>query len=58
MVNNQFSWFPGVGGLELSPDGSKLYVDTLFSREVWQYDLLAGPPAATSGQMFSTRRRW
>ena len=48
VVNNQFSWIEGVGGLELSPDGSKLYVDTLFSREVWQYDLLAGPPAAVA----------
>ncbi|MDQ2769813.1 MAG: gliding motility-associated C-terminal domain-containing protein [Bacteroidota bacterium] len=46
VVNNQFTWYPGVGGLELSPDGSKLYVDTLFSREVWQYNLLAGSPAA------------
>lgn len=48
VVNNQFLWFPGVGGLELSPDGSKLYVDTLYSREVWQYDLLAGSPAAVA----------
>ena len=48
VVNNQYTWYPGVGGLELSPDGSKLYVDTLYSREVWQYDLLAGPPAAVA----------
>ncbi|SFP77843.1 gliding motility-associated C-terminal domain-containing protein [Hymenobacter arizonensis] len=41
----QFS-FLGVAGLAFSPDGSKLYLDTIQSREIWQYDLLAGSPAA------------
>ncbi|WP_460503456.1 hypothetical protein, partial [Hymenobacter agri] len=48
VVNNQYTWYPGVGGLELSPDGSKLYVDTLYSHEVWQYNLLAGSPTAVA----------
>jgi len=32
--------------LALSPDGSKLYLDTLGGHLLWQYDLAAGPPAA------------
>ncbi|GAB2952587.1 hypothetical protein GCM10027048_17190 [Hymenobacter coalescens] len=41
-------WFGGTGGLEFSPDGSRLYVDTLLSAHVWQYDLTAGTPAAVA----------
>ncbi|MCC3159409.1 gliding motility-associated C-terminal domain-containing protein [Hymenobacter sp. 15J16-1T3B] len=41
-------WHNGCGGLELSPDGSRLYVDTLLSRHIWQYDLTAGAPAAVA----------
>ncbi|WP_223649953.1 gliding motility-associated C-terminal domain-containing protein [Hymenobacter psoromatis] len=48
IVNNQYSYLNGVGGVEFSPDGSRLYVDTLGSREVWQYDLLAGSSAAVA----------
>lgn len=38
----------GVGGLEFSPDGTRLYCDTLRGREIWQYDLAAGSPAAVA----------
>ncbi|WP_460619808.1 T9SS type B sorting domain-containing protein [Hymenobacter ruber] len=38
----------GVGGLEFSPDGTKLYCDTLRGQEIWQYDLAAGTPAAVA----------
>ncbi|GAA3980734.1 hypothetical protein GCM10022407_27490 [Hymenobacter antarcticus] len=33
-------------GLEFSPDGSRLYTDTLGAREIWQYNLLAGNATA------------
>ena len=36
----------GVAGASFSPDGSKMYLDTVNSREVWQYNLLAGSPTA------------
>ncbi|PJJ59809.1 gliding motility-associated-like protein [Hymenobacter chitinivorans DSM 11115] len=38
--------YGGTGGLEFSPDGSRLYTDTLRGASVWQYDLTAGTPAA------------
>ncbi|SHL85627.1 gliding motility-associated C-terminal domain-containing protein [Hymenobacter psychrotolerans DSM 18569] len=41
-------WSGGTGGLEFSPDGSRLYVDTLAGREIWQYNLNAGSPAAVA----------
>ena len=40
------SWYGATGGLEFSPDGTRLYADTVLSRVVWQYDLTAGSPAA------------
>lgn len=42
---NQWStYFARVAGLELSPDGSKMYADTLYGSGIMQYDLLAGSP--------------
>lgn len=41
-------WTNSMGGLEFSPDGSRLYVDTLKSRSIWQYDLMAPSPAAVA----------
>ncbi|NML64895.1 PKD domain-containing protein [Hymenobacter sp. RP-2-7] len=32
--------------MEFSPDGSRLYADTVGGHEIWQYNLLAGTPAA------------
>ena len=37
-----------IAGLELSPDGSRLYADTVRSSGVFQYNLLAGSPAAVA----------
>lgn len=46
-------WVNGMGGLEFSPDGSRLYVDTLKSRSIWQYDLTAPSPAAVAASRTS-----
>jgi gliding motility-associated-like protein len=53
-INN----LPHTSGLALSPDGSKLYVDTLGGRSLWQYDLSAGAPPAVeaSRQKVATLR--
>lgn len=37
-----------IAGLELSPDGSRLYADTVRGSGVFQYNLLAGSPAAVA----------
>lgn len=37
-----------IAGLELSPDGSRLYADTTRGSGVFQYNLLAGSPAAVA----------
>lgn len=41
-------WQLGMGGLAFSPDGSRLYVDTIRSQSIWQYDLTAASPAAVA----------
>lgn len=43
-ANGWATRFVRVTGLEMSPDGSKLYVDTLGARTILQYNLLAGSP--------------
>ncbi|WP_158010233.1 T9SS type B sorting domain-containing protein [Hymenobacter glacialis] len=40
--------FVRLAGLELSPDGSRMYADTVNSSGVFQYDLLAGSPVAVA----------
>ena len=44
--NNYQLFFTHVGGLALSPDGSRLYADTVGASGIFQYNLLAGTPAA------------
>lgn len=47
--SNQWStYYVRVTGLELSPDGSKLYTDTVGGRTIMQYNLLAGSPQQVS----------
>lgn len=41
-------FFTRVAGLAISPDGSRLYADTLGANAMLQYDLLAGSPSAVA----------